>query len=432
MNSRKKERSFNIRKKLVIGISAVAAITYGVSAVFLFYLADFFGEFIQVNERVYILLVFALGILWCGILGFLAAGFIVKPLKAIERAATKVANGEIDKKVEVPKSKDELQALALAYNNMIDNLKTMVKDINVNFEETNGKVMDMKEACKDAANRSETVNSTVDQITAGAESSAASIQNTASSMEEVTQIATQVQVNAENSSKLSNEMVETLGDTKLVIQSLVNGIQKLAVENKNSLSAVNRLDMHAKKVGEIISLVGDIAEQTNLLALNASIEAARAGEQGRGFAVVADEVRKLADESGKAVQGISELIHNIQMEVANVVNQITEQVQAATKESEKGSQTTEAIAEMSTSVNEVAASVEEILQLVERQVSTIKATNEDAQQVAAVAEETSAAALDVSSVTEEQMAMMEEVSASADQLLDQANQLKETISKFKL
>ena len=103
-------------------------------------------------------------------------------------------------------------------------------------------------------------------------------------------------------------MIRGLAQTTEVIQSLVNGIQKVASGSEAALGNVNQLEVNAGKVENIIQLVGDIAAQTNLLALNASIEAARAGEHGKGFAVVAEEVRKLADESGKAVQGISELI----------------------------------------------------------------------------------------------------------------------------
>ena len=96
-----------------------------------------------------------------------------------------------------------------------------------------------------------------------------------------------------------------LFQSKEVVNSLVFGIKQLAEENQQSLKTVKRLEENAKKVEQIIELVGDIAAQTNLLALNASIEAARAGEHGKGFAVVAEEVRLLADESAKAVQGIS-------------------------------------------------------------------------------------------------------------------------------
>lgn len=90
-------------------------------------------------------------------------------------------------------------------------------------------------------------------------------------------------------------MLETLNESKIVVNQLVKGIQKLAQDQELSLKDVDHLKQNAIQVESIITMVGEIAEQTNLLALNASIEAARAGEHGRGFAVVAEEIRKLAD-----------------------------------------------------------------------------------------------------------------------------------------
>ncbi len=415
---------------MVIGICTVAAITYVTSGIFLFYLNEYLGDLLGVTGTVFTLLTLFLGVLWCGILGFIGATLIVRPLNQLEKSARKVAEGNITEDVEVPKSDDELRALALAYNHMVHNLRGMVRDIDENFQQTNDKVLEIKDASTAAAEQAENISRTVEEIASGADTSAHAMQNTVTSIDEVTDIAANVQDHAKNSNKLSNDMVNTLSESKAVIQSLIKGIQQLAHDNQSSLTAVHRLEMHAKKVGEIISLVGDIAEQTNLLALNASIEAARAGEHGRGFAVVADEVRKLADESGTAVQGISDLIQNIQQEVKNVVEQITEQVTAANSEAEKGTKTNEAIVEMTDSVNEVAESIHEILQLVDRQMTSIEGTARESQDVAAVAEQTSAGAADVTSSTQEQTAVMEEIAASAELLGDQAEKLKLTINKF--
>ncbi|MCT8140092.1 methyl-accepting chemotaxis protein [Anaerobacillus sp. CMMVII] len=426
----KKGYKFSLRKKMVIGISTVAAITYLTSAFFIFYLSEVLGSLFGINEDVLTVLTLILGVFWCGILGFFAAGFITKPLQKLEEASRKVANGDISVDVEVAKSDDEIRALGLAYQEMVQNLRAMVSDIGTNFQLTNEKVTEIKNASQAAAIQAETIGRTVDEIAVGAENSASAIQNTAASMEDVSKLAEQVQGRADASKHLSIEMVKTLAESKQVIHSLVSGINQLAEGNQNSLNVVGRLETHARKVGEIISLVGDIAEQTNLLALNASIEAARAGEQGRGFAVVADEVRKLADESSKAVQGISQLIRNIQDEVSNVVSQITKQVDAANKEAYKGSQTNEAIAEMTKSVNEVANAVQDITETINRQLEAIRVTTRDSQEVAAIAEETSAGTVEVSSATQDQAAVMQEIAGSAEILASQASALQKTIRKF--
>lgn len=425
-----KKYRFSIRKKMVLGICAVAAVTYATTAVFIFYLSGVLEGLLGLSENVFIILTLILGVIWCGILGFFGAGVITRPLNELEASAVRVAAGDINENVNVPRSDDEIRALAKAYNEMIDNLRYMVRDINDNFSKTNEKALAIREASGSAADQSENISRTVEEISSGAEHSANVMQKTAESMGDVTQIASNVAVNARSANELSKEMVSVLDSSKQIIQSLVTGIQRLVEENEKSLLAVERLENHANKVGEIISLVGDISSQTNLLALNASIEAARAGEHGRGFAVVADEVRKLADESAGAVQAISRLVNDIQEEVSHVSGQITNQVNAAKKEAEKGADTDGAISQVSHSVNEAAASVEEILQLVEKQMVRIEETSGETQDVAAIAEQTSAGALEVSSSVQQQTAVMQEITASVDMLLKQADSLKKTINKF--
>ena len=89
-------------------------------------------------------------------------------------------------------------------------------------------------------------------------------------------------------------------------------------------SMVDQLSLAAKRVGEVVKLIGDIAGQTNLLALNATIEAARAGAAGRGFAVVAHEVKELASQTAIATENISRQVADMQTITAKAVAAIRE------------------------------------------------------------------------------------------------------------
>ena len=77
-------------------------------------------------------------------------------------------------------------------------------------------------------------------------------------------------------------------------------------------TTVRALLTGARRIGEIVGVVGSIAEETNLLALNATIEAARAGQAGRGFAVVAGEVKQLSVATSRATEEIGAYISGVQ------------------------------------------------------------------------------------------------------------------------
>ncbi|MGE6377222.1 methyl-accepting chemotaxis protein [Peribacillus muralis] len=420
---------FGLRKKLVIFITVLALITYSISAFFIFVVHPMF--FAKMNSLSFGVGTLLLGILWSGILAFFAAGVITKPLKKLEKVVLSAAEGSINEEVVLPKTDDEIRSLGIAFDHMLSNLREMVQNIEVNFHETNEKVIHISRESTKASEQAENVAMTIGEISKGAETSAASIMSTAESIDEVTILAQKVQTKAQESVGLSSEMAAELIQSKVVVNSLVDGIKQLANENQQSLETVERLEEHAKKVEQIIVLVGDIAAQTNLLALNASIEAARAGEHGKGFAVVAEEVRLLADQSAKAVQGISNLVQNIQIEVQAVVKQISNQVKSANEEAQKGTETDIAIEGMTKTVHNVVAAVKDITELIDRQMESVEETSKQSQEVAAIAQETSAGAEEVMATTNEQASMMENVEKLAMELKSQAEKLKGTITRFR-
>lgn len=421
---------FSLRKQMALFITVVAIITYSTSTVFIYLLYPIFFE--NFNQMGFTIVTLSAGVIWSGVIAFMAAGFIIKPLQKLERVALKAAHGDIGEDAEISKVDDEIRSLGIAFNHMLFNLRDMVLNIDENFKETNEKVNIISEESSKAAEQADSISRTIREIALGADTSAVSIQNTAESVEEISMLACNVQERARSSEQISIEMVTELTKSKDVIRSLTSGIQKLAEDNEDSLVAVQRLVENAKKVEKIIQLVGDIAAQTNLLALNASIEAARAGEHGKGFAVVAEEVRLLADESAGAVQGISALIQNIQQDVQSVVTKISDQVKIANKEAEKGKETNVIIEEMTKTVHKVAEAVQEITGLVDQQMKRVENTSMLSQEVAAIAEETSAGAGEVSSATMEQTGVIENVEKLALDLQKQADQLKQTITRFKM
>lgn len=427
---KKRKYRFGLRKKVVFLTTISAIITYTTSAFFIYVIYPLVKNLI--NQTVFTIATLALGVIWTGILAFIAAGFIVRPLKRIELGALKAAQGNICEDVALPASDDEVRSLGLAFNHMLANLRTMVRQIDENFHETNQKVVAISENSTQASRQADMIARTIHEISAGADQSATSIQKTVESVEKVIEIARSVQAKANSSEKVSAEMVRELQLAKQAIVLLVSGLERIAAENRQSMETVKRLEENAVKVEEIIHLVGDLAAQTNLLALNASIEAARAGEHGKGFAVVADEVRKLADESAQAVQGISELTQGIQTEVRNVVKEIASQVEMVNKEAAKGSQTNAVMEEMTNAVLEMADMVQSISQLIDQQMESMQYTASQSEAVAAIAEQTSAGAQEVASATQEQVTVIEGVEDLASDLQQQAEKLKATIQKFSL
>ncbi len=422
---------FSLRKKLALFITILALITYSTSAFFIYVLYPLLPG-IGISAFVFNLITLTLGVLWSGFLAFLAAGFIIKPLQRLEKSAIKAAQGNLSEDVKLSSSDDEIRSLGTAYNDMLSNLREMVKSIEKNFNSTNATVKTITGKSQEAQEQTDSITRAVEEIAGGSEVAANSVQATAEAVEQSMNIAQTVQETADHTQAISNEMLSNLDETNKVVHSLVAGLKQLAEENSRSLSSVKSLEENAAKIGDILKLVGTIATQTNLLALNASIEAARAGEHGKGFAVVAEEVRVLADESAKAVDGVAELIDSMQSEVRNVAVQIKKQVQSANAEAEQGVRTNATLQEMTAIVKQMADSTKHITQQVHQQMEQIEHTSRQSQEVAAIAEETSAGTQQVMIIAENQAKIINEVDMLTLELQEQAEQLKETITRFKV
>ncbi|WP_432363686.1 methyl-accepting chemotaxis protein [Sporosarcina sp. UB5] len=423
--SRKK---FGLRKKLVFFVVVLAVITYSISALFINYVRPEF--FPNVQPFVFEISTYVLGILWSGILAALFSTILTKPLQNLEKAAIEVADGKIGTDIELPKSSDEIRSVAEAFQQLVVNLRTIVTEIETNFERTAQTVDKLSGETSSAATQADAVASTIMEISSGAEASAVAIQETAEAIEDVRSLAAEVSRRADDSSEQSREMLEELERTTDVFRTLVKGIRDMSNQSEQSLGTIRELNHNAQKIGEIVQLVGSIAGQTNLLALNASIEAARAGEHGKGFAVVAEEVRVLADESAKAVHSIDELVKMIQADVLKVVQEMERQVSTAANEANRADATSGNVEAMAEKVNDMASSVVKISELVEHQLSNIETTARQSQEVAAIAEQTSAGAQEVRAATEEQVKSIEQTDEMANELKKQSEDLYKVISQF--
>lgn len=425
-------KSFSLRFKLAIFATVLALVTYSVSGVFIYIVHPFVQQYWDVAAPVLVIGTLFLGVLWTGILAFSAARFITKPLKDLEKVATKAADGSLDEEWEVVPSNDEIGALTSAFQKMLHNLKSMISDIDANAKANDQYAKQIQNETLTASEKVVEIDEIMQTMAEGAQTTSGAVGSIVQSLDNATALSEDVRTKADQSQDLSNGMVGKLHSSQTVVMDLVHGIQRIAEKQEHSIGNVKQLENNASQIEQIIRFVSDIAEQTNLLALNASIEAARAGEQGRGFAVVADEVRKLADESRQAAQDISVNIKEIQQNIGQVVTEIDEQLALARSEAEKGSESSIVMEEMTAAIAQVVASIQEIGKLTQQQREEIASVTNQSKGVAQLAEQASAGAQEVSASVQEQASVMHNLEQLSASLEEQAGKLRDQMKQFQL
>lgn len=416
-----------IVKKMVIGITAASAVTYGTSAFFLLVLKDSFSF---LPGWLFVLLTLAFGIFWTGLFGFFAAKWLLRPLLALTRAAQEAAKGDLGVKVAASASNDEMQALGEAFERMLGQLRTIIAGIQDNSKLTDVHVKELQEAIGQAVGQIEQMTNESETITSGTQLQAESADRMRRDAEALSDAADRMSSEAEAAKERTKHMNRAAVQSEEVFRSLVGGMHQLSELNRDALDVVEKLNGYANQIGTISAVVGDIAEQTHLLALNASIEAARAGEEGRGFDVVAQAVKSLADESAVAVKNIRGLIGEIQAEVGRAVAHIRSQSEVSEREAKQGEAFAAAFHEVHQEAEQVSAIVESMADRLTAQARQATEQLEEARRVARVADQIRNGAQLVFSASQEQTAVMQEIAASTDSLRAKSTDLRSKAAFF--
>ncbi|QDL91919.1 methyl-accepting chemotaxis protein [Paroceanicella profunda] len=193
-------------------------------------------------------------------------------------------------------------------------------------------------------------------LSSRAEQQASALEETAATMEEMSATVRSNASNAKEAASLATTSSKSVQEAGEVV--------------KETVSAIERIEVSSGRIAEIITVIDSIAFQTNLLALNAAVEAARAGDAGRGFAVVASEVRTLAQRSSESASDIKNLIQAGESNVADGVMLVRQTggvletiLKSVTALSGKVSEIAGANVEQSAGVDEITANVSHLDQI---------------------------------------------------------------------
>ncbi len=355
----------------------------------------------------------------------------LKPLKFLRSSIETAAEGDLTQKVEEKYIKqDEIGAVALAYNNMLDKTNSAIKAVLNSTTLLNQSSNQVHEAFNEIVSSSQEVSVAINEIAQGASKQSEDTEETNYRMMDLSD-----QIDAITA--LSNEMDELSLKTNVTTEKGMQEVQSLHNIGTNEMNGriqqqMELLASNIANINQIIGSIQSITEQTNLLALNASIEAARAGEHGKGFAIVAEEVRKLAEQSKNETEVIKSTVESILENSQQTVAVIASNAELMQSQNESVQSTQLAFKDNSDLSRAIATSISELM----TQLSTMLEHKNQAimsiQSISAISEETAASAEEVSASAMDQQAELQKVAESMQNMNDISNELQEVVNRFKL
>ncbi len=262
----------------------------------------------------------------CAVIGYFLAKTMVDAIERIVPIINNTAklNLQHDSNIDpLLKRKDEIGAIARSVNNMSNQLRDIVGQIDTARGDIDTNVDALYEATHQISELCTDNSATSEELAAGMQETSASTESIALSVEGIQTGAVEIESLATDGARLSAEVMSRAESLRSTTEEASRKTTNIYDSVKARSEAAMNASKAVNKINELTNTIMSISSQTSLLALNASIEAARAGEAGRGFAVVANEIGSLATQTSTAVTDISDIV----MEVNNAVGQLSDCLQ---------------------------------------------------------------------------------------------------------
>jgi methyl-accepting chemotaxis protein len=354
---------------------------------------------------------------------------IIQPVGRLKNLMQKAGNGDLSVMANI-RTKDEMEDLANAFNQMIRNQADIVKQVRTGARELAASSEETAAASEQISTSAQQVNASIQEVASGAQNQNNAIIDVSKvlvQLSSLVQLAQNKALAANGNSAITMEEAE-LGRGK--VKDTVTAIDVINRSTNETSQVIRVLNELSVRVGGIITTINNIAAQTNMLALNAAIEAARAGEHGKGFAVVADEVRKLAEQTNSGAKEIAVLVNEMVKQSDRAVNSMDTGRKAVDNGVQVVNETDESFMDIIKAVQQIVNNVGEIVDITKDEVATSDQIIKLIDNIASVTEATSASTQEVSAAVQEQTATTESLASAAEEASAMANSLEELVEKF--
>ncbi|MBI4689769.1 MAG: HAMP domain-containing protein [Nitrospirae bacterium] len=224
----------------------------------------------SVNDPIYKLIFWALGasalsfLLALGLVYFSVSKFITTPIMKMERAAERIAAGDLTVEVET-KGEDEVALLGGAINRMASNLKDMLRRV--------GSITDSVSAV------TTNIASSSDRVLKGSNEQRDSVEKTASFVGEIDNSISSVSIGSDSLAASAEEVSASIIQMATSIEKVAESANVFSVSASDAASSIEEMSASIKEIAESLELLSASSEETasSLNEINAAVKEVERG-----------------------------------------------------------------------------------------------------------------------------------------------------------
>ena len=368
--------------------------------------------------RTLVMILMIIGIILIGVLTERMVHIIIKPIKYLTRALSKITAGDFSDDLKIS-GNDEVSVMTYSMQHFIETMRGTISDINMVSLELSNQAEESSEIAEtirySATKQADSMNSlnvTIEELV----NSISEITDNALSLAEV------VMDTRNNGLQVNNIMNDTVAISeqgKYDMEQVTLSMDKIKETVHTLVDSIERVSTSTGQINKMVGMITDISDETNLLSINAAIEASRAGDAGKGFAVVANQIRHLADISANAALDITKLTEYIN----ELICEVKSQAEISSKEIlDSGSK----IATASATFNNIYESISASSGIVTEMLDKINTADGVATSVAGITEEQAAGATEIHQTTVSLLELANNVAEDSSLVAEMAHKLTYT------
>jgi len=360
---------------------------------------------------------------------YILAFILLKPLKELANKMDDVSRGNLNVNIQINRD-DEIGTLEKAFKQMLEDLNSIIKEINKDSQQIVATSEEVKNNSLLAKESAIEIAKTIEAVAIGGTDLAQKSSYIFNLVEASSKILKEGSEQAEHTFNDAAKATKVaLAGEKDITDTIIQ-LEGVTCKITSATDSIHKLAKRSDEIYSIVQVITDISSRTNLLALNASIEAARAGEDGRGFTVVADEVRKLAEQTKVSAQEIKKLIETIQKEIQITVHTMESSLEGVVSQAVMINNSGETLKVIVSSVT----NTEEKARDMQNKFINLQSENDkvilEVEEISNIIIGNAASAEEIAAGAEEQSISIDEITSKITQLFYLSDSLKDTVKRF--